>query len=392
VRIGVPRERTGGERRVAASPDTVKKLAAAGHQVIVETGAGAGACFPDGDYRDAGATLADGPEAAVSPADVVLRVRPPLRGSGGTPDDLALLREGTVLIGLLAPYQDPQALSAYAARRLTAFALELLPRITRTQAMDALSSQANLAGYKAMLTGAAALGRAFPMMMTAAGTLVPARVLVMGAGVAGLQAIATARRLGAIVSATDVRPATKEQVESLGARFLMVDDEEARSAETAAGYAREMSAEFQRKQAALVREVLRSTDVVVTAAQVPGLRAPVLLTEEMVAEMRPGAVVVDLAVETGGNCMLSKPDEVVEAHGVTIIGYTNWPSRVATDASSLYARNLLHFLTPLVDKETGQIRIDTTDEVVRATLLTRDGAVVHPSFTGEKELSRAGGR
>jgi len=390
VKIAVPRERLAGERRVAASPDTAKKLVGLGHEVVVEAGAGAGACFTDAHYQQAGATLLEGPEAVVGAADVVLKVRRPLRGERGAPDEVALMKEGAMLIGLLAPHQDPAALQAYAARRLTTFALELLPRISRAQAMDVLSSQANLAGYKAVLEAANALGHAFPMMMTAAGTIAPARVLVMGVGVAGLQAIATARRLGAIVSATDVRPATKEQVESLGGRFLMVEDEETRSAETAGGYAREMSAEYQQKQAALIRDTVRTVDVVITAAQIPGRPAPVLLTEEMVADMKPGAVIVDLAVESGGNCALSKRDEVVVAHGVTIVGYENWPSRIATDASALYAKNLLHFITPMFDKQTGQLNIDGDDEIVKATLLTRDGAIVHPMFLDEKELSRAG--
>ncbi|HXX39069.1 MAG TPA: Re/Si-specific NAD(P)(+) transhydrogenase subunit alpha [bacterium] len=389
MKIGVPKERLPGERRVAASPDTAKKLVGLGHEVVVEAGAGAGASFTDEQYREAGATVADGPEATVGQADLVLKVRPPLHGTEGGPDEVALFKEGAILIGLLAPYKDLAALKAYAARRVAAFSLDLLPRITRTQSMDALSSQANLAGYKAVLVAANALGRVFPMMMTAAGTIVAARVLVMGVGVAGLQAIATARRLGAIVFATDVRLATKEQVESLGGRFLVVDEEEMRSAETAGGYAREMSAEFQRKQAALILDTLRTTDAVILAAQIPGRPAPRLLTEEMVAQMKPGAVIVDLAVETGGNCALSKPDEVIEVHGVTIVGFENWPSRVATDASALYARNILHFLTPLLDKETGQFRFDKDEEVVKATLLTRDGAIVHPQFKDDKELNHA---
>jgi len=310
----------------------------------------------------------------------VLKVQRPLLGGEGEADELRPLKRGAVLIGLLQPLHNPIDVEAYADAGITAFAVELLPRITRAQAMDVLSSQANLAGYKAALDAADEFGRAFPMMMTAAGTIKAARVLVMGAGVAGLQAIATARRLGAIVSATDVRAAAKEQVESLGASFITVDDEAARSAETAQGYAREMGEDYQRRQQAKIAEILKRIDVVICTALVPGRAAPVLLTAAMIAEMTPGSVVVDLAVEEGGNVEGSRPGEIVTTpNGVKIIGHVNMPSRIAADASQLYARNLFSFLSLIVDKE-GRLAIDLGDEIVKATLLTRDGAVVNPAL------------
>jgi NAD(P) transhydrogenase subunit alpha len=286
-----------------------------------------------------------------------------------------------LLIGMLAPYQTPEAIREYAQRRIDAFAMELVPRITRAQSMDVLSSQANLAGYKAVLDGAYEFGRAFPMMMTAAGTVPPARVFVMGAGVAGLQAIATARRLGGVVSATDVRPASKEQVQSLGATFVMVENEETKQAETAGGYAKEMSDEYKRAQAQLIAETIRKQDIVICTALIPGRKAPVLVTAEMVETMKPGSVIVDLAVEQGGNCPLSRPGEVVDHNGVKIVGHINVPSRIAVDASALYARNLLAFLTPMIDKETKALKIDWADQIVAGTALTHDGRIIHPQFT-----------
>ncbi len=379
MKIAVPRERRSGERRVAASPETVKKLVGLGQEVMIETGAGAGAGFRDEDYAQAGAKIATEPGMLLSQAEVVFKVQRPMTQAEGT-DETALIAPGATLIGLLQPMQNRDQVKAYAERKLTAFALELLPRISRAQAMDVLSSQANLAGYRAVIEASNVFGRIFPMMMTAAGTVAPARVLIMGVGVAGLQAIATARRLGAIVSATDVRPATKEQVQSLGATFLMVEDEESRAAETAGGYAKEMSDAYKAKQAALIRDNLKRTDIVITTALIPGRPAPVLLSAEMVAEMKPGSVIVDLAVEAGGNCALSKLNEVVVAHGVSIVGYPNLPSRVPTDASALYAKNLLHFFTPMIDKESKALRVDWEDEIVRGTALTRDGAVIHPGL------------
>jgi len=374
MKISVPKERRPHERRVAASPDTVKRLVGMGLELVVESGAGAGASYTDAAYEAAGASIARDAAAALGAGDIVLKVQRP------SAEELRAMRRGAVLVGMLAPLQHPEDVALYAGAGVTSFAMELVPRITRAQAMDVLSSQANLAGYRIVLDAATAFGRAFPMMMTAAGTVPPARVLVMGAGVAGLQAIATARRLGAIVSATDVRLAAKEQVESLGATFLVVDLEAMKAMETAGGYAKEMGADFARRQREHVSEALKKIDIVVCTALVPGRRAPVLITREMMAMMKPGSVVADLAVEQGGNVEGSVPGEtVVTPGGVSILGPINVPSSIAVDASALYARNLLAFLGLIVDKEK-QLKIDATDEIVKATLLTRDGAVVHPQF------------
>ncbi|NNG04239.1 MAG: Re/Si-specific NAD(P)(+) transhydrogenase subunit alpha [Inquilinus sp.] len=382
MKIAIPQERRQGETRVAASPDTVKKLVAQGCNVVVETGAGLGAAFTDEAYREAGASITPDYSSAVGAADVVLKVRRPLLAGEGTVDELARLVRGAVLVGILDPHDAPESIAAYAKAGISAFAMELMPRITRAQSMDVLSSQSNLAGYKAVLDATAEFGRAFPMMMTAAGTVPPARVLVMGAGVAGLQAIATARRLGAIVSATDVRPAAKEQVESLGGSFVAVEDEEFRQAETAAGYAKPMSEAYQKKQAALIAETIKKQDIVICTALIPGRKAPVLVSEAMVRSMKPGSVIVDLAVERGGNCPLSEAGKVVEVGGVRIVGHTNVPGRIAVDASALYAKNLLNFLNPLIDKDSGKLAIDWDDEIITGTALTRDGSVVHPAFAG----------
>ena len=380
MKVAVVKERRAHERRVAASPDTVKRMLAMGLEVIAERGAGEAAGITDAAFAAAGATIAADPPAMLGDADIVLKVQRPLTSGEAEFDELGCLKRGAVLIGLLQPLQNPAATEAYAAAGISAFAVELLPRITRAQAMDVLSSQANLAGYKAVIDAADEFGRAFPMMMTAAGTIKAARVLVMGAGVAGLQAIATARRLGAIVSATDVRAAAKEQVESLGASFISVDEAAARSAETAQGYAREMGEDYQLRQREKVTEALKRTDVVICTALIPGRPAPVLLTEAMVAALAPGSVVVDLAVEAGGNVEGSRPGEtIVTPNGVKIIGHLNMPSRIAADASQLYARNLLAFLALLIDKD-GRLAIDTGDEIVRSALLTRDGAVVNPAL------------
>lgn len=374
MRLAIPRERRSGERRVAASPDTVRKFRDLGLTVVVETGAGAGAHLPDEAFRAAGAEIAPDMAAVCAGADIVLKVQRPL------PEEVGLLQPGTTLVALLAPHDDRPLIDSLAERGLTSFALELMPRITRAQSMDVLSSQANLAGYRAALEAAAHFGRAMPMMMTAAGTVAPARVFVLGTGVAGLQAIATARRLGAVVAATDVRPSTKEQVESLGANFVMVEAPEVEQAETSGGYAREMSAEYRERQAALVAETLKKQDIAICTALIPGQPAPRLISAEMVRSMKPGSVIVDLAAERGGNCALSRPGEVTEEEGVTIIAHTNWPSLVAADASALYARNLLNFLTPMIDRDRGALAIDWEDEIVRGTLLTRDGRIVHPNF------------
>jgi H+-translocating NAD(P) transhydrogenase subunit alpha len=383
MKIAILKERRADERRVAASPDSIKQMVALGLEPVVESGAGSEAYFSDAAYGAAGAAIAGDAASAFEGADIVLKVQRPLIGGPDGIDELRPMKRGAALVGLLAPLQSPADVKAYAEAGIAAFAMELIPRITRAQTMDVLSSQANLAGYKAVLDAADEFGRAFPMMMTAAGTIKAARVLVMGAGVAGLQAIATARRLGAIVSATDVRAAAKEQVESLGASFITVDEEAARTAETAGGYAREMGEDYQRRQREKVTETLRRTDIVICTALVPGRRAPVLLTEAMVAGMAPGSVIVDLAVEAGGNVEGSRPGEVaITADGVRIVGHNNMPSRIATDASQLYARNLLAFLALLVDKE-GKLRIDTSDEIVKAALLTLDGAIVNPALMPE---------
>ncbi len=377
MKIAIPKERRPGEARVAASPDTVKKFAALGLEVVIETGAGAGVSIADAVFAGAGAAIADDEAAALGDADIVLKVQRPLFGDGEEPDELSLMKQGCLLIGLLAPLANRADTDAYARHPVTAFAMELLPRITRAQSMDALSSQSNLAGYRAVLDAAFEFGRAFPMMMTAAGTVAPARVVVFGAGVAGLQAIATAKRLGAIVSAFDVRAAVKEQVESLGATFIEVPPEEGEEGETAAGYAREMGEEYQRRQAKVIREILEKQDIAICTALIPGKPAPVLITEEMVKGMKPGSVIVDLAVEAGGNCEGSELGKVVKKHGVTIVGHANVPSRIAVDSSALYARNLLNFVTPLIDEETKTLNIDWEDEIIKGALLTRDGKVVH---------------
>jgi NAD(P) transhydrogenase subunit alpha len=375
IRLAVTRERRAGETRVALTPDAVKKLADQRLAVAVETGAGLAAAFPDAAYAAAGAEVAADLAATLSGADILLKVRAPVA------EEIAALKRGAIVVGLLDPFREREAMAALAAAGANAFAMELVPRITRAQVMDALSSQANLAGYRAVIEAAAAYGRAFPMMMTAAGTVAPAKVFVMGAGVAGLQAIATARRLGAVVTATDVRPAVKEQVESLGAKFVAVEDEEFKAAETAAGYAKEMSAEYRAKQAALVADHIKKQDIVITTALIPGRPAPRLVSAGQVASMRPGSVIVDLAVEQGGNVEGAKAGETVEAGGVRILGIANLPGRIAADASSLYARNLAAFLGLLVDKE-GALVAGGDDEILRASLVTGGGAIVHPALKG----------
>ena len=378
MKVAVPKERREYERRVAATPYTAKKFSDLGMHVVVEHDAGLQSNFVDQLYRDAGAEIADSEVETLSGADVVLKVQSPITGNEGDTNELDMIQEGAVLVGFLAPFDQRSKIDEYAEHGIKAFAMELIPRITRAQSMDALSSQSNLAGYRAVLDAAAESHRALPMMMTAAGTVAPARVFVLGAGVAGLQAIATARRLGAIVSATDVRLTAKEQVESLGASFVMVEDKESASAETEGGYAKEMSEDYRRKQAELVRAHIACQDIVVTTALIPGHPAPTLIDDDMVLSMSPGSVIVDLAVEAGGNCTLSRPGEIVQVNGVKIIAFRNMPSRVAEDASALYARNLFNFLTPLIDAETHCLKIDWNDEIVVGTALTRDGTVVHP--------------
>jgi len=380
MKIAIPKERRAHELRVAATPDTVRKYIGLGFEVVVETGAGLGSALTDEAYTAAGATIAADVASTLTGADIILKVQRPLAEGEGEVNELALIKEGAILIAALSPYGAPETVAAYAAAKVDAFAMEFMPRITRAQSMDILSSQSNLAGYRAVIEAANEFGRAFPMMMTAAGTVPPARALVMGAGVAGLQAIATAKRLGAVVSATDVRPATKEQVESLGGTFVAVMDEEFQQAQTAGGYAKEMSKEYQAKQAALIAETIKKQDIVITTALIPGRKAPILVTDDMLKTMKQGAILVDLACEQGGNVEGAVAGEVVEKYGVKIVGRINMPGRIAVDASALYAKNLLNFITPFVDKETKSLKMNWEDDVVKGTGLTRDGAVVHPAF------------
>ncbi len=379
MKIAIPKERRPYEKRVAATPDTVKKYRALGYEVVVEAGAGVEAAYMDEAYSAAGAQIIGDTAVLLRDADIVLKVQRPMSENEGR-NEIGLLKSGAILIAMLNPYGSLNDLQTYARGHVTAMSMELVPRITRAQAMDVLSSQSNLAGYKAVLDAAEQFGRAFPMMMTAAGTIPPARVLVMGAGVAGLQAIATARRLGAIVSATDVRPIAKEQVQSLGATFVMVENEETKQAETQGGYAKEMSDDYKRAQAALIAETLKKQDVVICTALVPGRAAPKLISEEMLRSMKPGSVIVDLAVEQGGNCAGSEAGKVVDIAGVRIVGYRNMPSRIAVDASALYARNLLSFVTLFSAKEGGQFNVNWDDDIIRAVALTNNGAIVHPQF------------
>ncbi|WP_111642924.1 Re/Si-specific NAD(P)(+) transhydrogenase subunit alpha [Marinimicrobium alkaliphilum] len=383
MKIAIPKERRAHERRVAATPETVKKYIALGYTVAVETGAGEGSRIPDAAYEEVGASLAPDAATLLADADIVLKVQRPILAGEDGPDELALIPKGALVLALMAPYDAPDSLKAYAQAGITAVALELVPRITRAQSMDVLSSQSNLAGYRAVLEACNVYNRAFPMMMTAAGTIAPARVMVLGAGVAGLQAIATAKRLGAVVSATDVRPVAKEQVESLGGKFVMVESEETAEAETAGGYAKAMSEDYQRRQAALVAETLKKQDIVICTALIPGRKAPTLVNDAMVHSMRPGSVIVDMAAEQGGNCTLTTPGEITQVGGVTIIGLFNLPSRLATDASGLYGKNLFNYLAPLYDEATKQLAIDWADEIVTASVLTRDGRIVHSAFAAQ---------
>ena len=379
MKIVILKERRPHETRVAATPETVKKLKALGAEVIVEAGAGVAASYLDQAYADAGATLAPDAASAAQAGEILFKIQRPMSAAEGL-DEMALLRQGQVLMAPLGALTNKELVQALAGRGVTAFALELIPRITRAQSMDILSSQANLAGYKAVLLAANTFGRIFPQMMTPGGTLSPARAFIMGVGVAGLQAIATARRLGAVVTATDVRPATKEQVQSLGGKFVAVEDEEFKAAETAGGYAKQMSPEYQARQAALVAEHIKMQDIVITTALIPGRKAPVLVSEDMVRTMKPGSVIVDMAVEQGGNCPLSEFGRTVEKHGVKIVGPANLPAELPTDSSALFARNLLNFITPMVDKETKALKIDPNDDVVKGTLVTQNGQIVHPSL------------
>ncbi len=378
MRIAVLDESGQGEPRVAASPETVKKYKALGATVAVQKGAGMQSGVVDAEFEAAGATIVSKAAEALKDADILLKVKRP------TDAEAKALKKGAIAISIMDPYGNEAALKPLADAGVSAFAMEFMPRITRAQVMDVLSSQANLAGYRAVVDGAAIYGRALPMMMTAAGTVPAAKIFIMGVGVAGLQAIATARRLGAVVTATDVRPATKEQVESLGAKFLAVEDDEFRQAQTAGGYAKEMSKEYQAKQAELTASHIAKQDIVITTALIPGRPAPRLVTADMVASMKPGSVLVDLAVERGGNVEGAKLGEVVTtANGVKIAGFANMPGRMAATASSLYAKNLYAFLETMIDKGTKALAVNWDDELVKATLLTRDGAIVHPNFANK---------
>lgn len=375
MKIAVLSEASADEARVAVSPAMIKRFVDRGASVVVQAGAGEGSRVPDALFVESGATIGKTAPATLKGSDVVLCVRRPNAAQ------LKSVPKGALLLGMLEPYGDKSDLDAMAKAGISAFSMELMPRITRAQVMDVLSSQANLAGYQAVIDAAAEFDRALPMMMTAAGTIPAARVFVMGAGVAGLQAIATARRLGAVVSATDVRPAAKEQVESLGGKFIAVENDEFKQAETAGGYAKEMSDDYKKQQADLVTAHMAKQDIVITTALIPGRPAPRLITKAMISAMRPGSVLVDLAVERGGNVEGSKAGATVDAGGKKIVGHKNVPGRIAATASELYAKNLASFLETMMDKESGELAVDWEDELVTATLLTRDGAVVHPNFS-----------
>ena len=390
MKIAVIKERWADEARTPISPDSVKKYVALGFEILVETGSGDGASISDASLKEAGAAIVPSADVAISDADIILTVQRPFSRTDQTADNVSKMKRGAILIGSLSAQSNPEQVKIYAEQGLTSFAMELLPRISRAQSMDVLSSQSNLAGYKAVLDAANEYHSAFPMMMTAAGTIPPARILILGAGVSGLQAIATARRLGAVVSAYDVRPAVKEQVQSLGAIFLEVDSDNSHDAETVGGYAKEMTDEYKSRQAEVLREALIKTDIAICTALIPGRPAPVLIPEETVQAMRSGAVIVDLAVEQGGNCPISELGKVVVKHGVTIVGHANVPSRLASDASKLYAKNLQNFVTPLVNTETKELEIDWADEIVKGCLVTHNGKVVHSSLCQSNNKEKAG--
>jgi len=383
MKIAIIKERTQGENRVSASPETVKKMVALGAEVFVESGAGTASSITDEAFKAAGAKIEHDVEKILPSSDVVLKVQPPFEKIGER-EEYSFYKSGSILISHLSPFENKKNLEELAKSQITSFSMEFIPRISRAQSMDALSSQSNIAGYKAVIDAVAELEKAVPLMMTAAGTIQPAKVLILGAGVAGLQAIATAKRLGAVVSAFDVRPVVKEQVESLGAKFVEVASEEATQAETKGGYAKEMSEDYKRKQSELIHETLKSQDIVITTALIPGRKAPVLITREMVHDMKDGSVIVDMAVSAGGNCEYSQPGKTIKEHGVTIIGHENIPSRVARDASLLYARNIFNFLANMIDKETKNVKINKEDEIIRQSLITQNGKIVHPKLSNEE--------
>ena len=369
MKIFVPKE-INNEKRVAASPDTVKKFIDLGHSVVIESGAGNQSNFGDDSYSEAGASIAN----EASSADIILKVGKP------SSDEISTYKDSSILIAMLDPFNNRDLIDQLRNKNITAFAMEWMPRITRAQSMDVLSSQSNLAGYKAVIEASNSFNKAMPMMMTAAGTIAPAKVMVFGAGVAGLQAIATAKRLGAVVSATDVRLAAKEQVESLGGKFVIIESDELKDAETAGGYAKEMSEDFKKQQAELIANTLANQDIAICTALIPGRKAPILITEKNVMSMKPGSVIIDLAAQSGGNCELSKAGEVVEVNGVSIIGATDFASDIPQDASALYSKNLLNFMTILLDNDSGELNIDWEDEIIINTALTKEGAFIHKEF------------
>lgn len=380
MKVTVLKERRHNETRVAATPETVKKMTSLGLNIHVEKEAGIAASFTDDAYKEAGATIASTASAALKGADILLKVRHPLLKGEDKIDELAGLKKDALLISTLSPFNNEKGIAAYAKNGLTSISLEMIPRITRAQGMDILSSQANLGGYRAVIDASHEYGRTFPMMMTAAGTVPPAKVLIIGAGVAGLQAIATAKRLGAVVSAFDVRPAVKEQVESLGAKFIDVDNDKADDAETAGGYAKEMSAAYKKRQADKMAEAIAAADIIITTALIPGKPAPRLITAAMVKSMKSGSVIVDMAVEMGGNVEGSKLEKIVETNGVKIIGYANLPGRLAAESSTLYSRNILNLLQLIWDKDNKKLNLDFKDDILKGSILTHGGEVIHPDF------------
>tara|TARA_Y100001934_G_scaffold275503_1_gene370047 strand:+ start:9293 stop:10450 length:1158 start_codon:yes stop_codon:yes gene_type:complete len=377
MKIGIPKELTSGEKRIATPPDAIKKLVNMGAEVFVQAGAGEGASISDTELVESGAKILEDASAIYKTADIILKVQRPTVNKADGIDEMSMLREDTILIGMLSPHFNKPQIEEYARKGVVAISMEFIPRISRAQSMDALSSQSNIAGYKAVIEAASIFGRIFPMMMTAAGTVTPAKVLVLGAGVAGLQSIATAKRLGASVSAFDVRPAVKEQVESLGAKFVQVENIGGDNAETSGGYAREMSDEYKELQREVLYNCIKTQDICITTAQIPGQKAPILIDREMVHEMKSGSVIIDLAMETGGNCELSESDKVIDINGVKIVGYQNWPALVPKDTSSLYGRNLVNLMSLIVDSESGSLSIDWDDEIIKGALLTRNGSVVN---------------
>ena len=381
MKISIPKENRNGETRIAASPEVVKKFTGMGFEVTIESGAGLNSGFTDKIFEDVGANIASDTKATLKDADIIFKIQR-LMTSKDKIDEISMCKKDAMVISHMSALSSKTDIEEYAKASITTFAMDLMPRISRAQSMDVLSSQSNLSGYQAVIKGANNFNSAFPMMMTAAGTVAPAKVFIMGVGVAGLQAIATAKRMGAIVTAYDVRAATKEQVESLGGKFLIVDEEAMKEAETSGGYAKEMTEDYKKKEQEVIKNHIKDQDIVITTALIPGRPAPKLVTKEMVNSMRTGSVVVDLAVETGGNCELAKRNEVVDADGVKIVGYDNLPGELPKDASTLFAKNLLNFLSPHVNKESKSLELDWEDETVKNTLVTKDGSVVNEIVKG----------